>query len=271
MSKRFSKFDLLRLYALPQTVCYEDDSQGTGDSGSTSDSGDDGSDGSEGARSHDGSGRTFTQEELNKYLAEDRRKHAQKMKALEDQLTSTLKNAQLTEQEREQLEASLSDVQKQLMTKEQVAAQEKKKLASQYEQQIKELQERAQQYENRYTDSTIKRALTDAAVANEAFNAEQIVTLLRPHTKLVDDKPVVDFTDRHVETGEEIVTQLSPQDAVKRMRELSEVHGNLFKANVVTGMGSNSGQHSGGKIDRKSLTPEQYRKLRKENPEALYG
>jgi hypothetical protein len=87
--------------------------------------------------------------------------------------------------------------------------------------------------------------------------------------KLNDDKVVIEFNDIHVETGEPIVTQLSPLDAVKRMREIPEQYGNLFKANVVSGMGANGGQATSGKIDVRKLSPEQYKKLRKENPSAL--
>jgi hypothetical protein len=62
---------------------------------------------------------------------------------------------------------------------------------------------------------------------------------------------------------------MSPAAAVKRMKELAEVHGNLFKSNVVSGVGGSSGTANPGKIDMRKLTPQQYAKLRRENPSAL--
>jgi len=52
-------------------------------------------------------------------------------------------------------------------------------------------------------------------------------------------------------------------EAVKRMRELPKVYGNLFKSNVVSGVGA--GQASVGdpdNIDYANLTAEEYRKHR---------
>lgn len=262
-----SKFySLALLAALPQFVAYEGDEGGSGDSGSG-----DGGDADHGAGSTGGSSQAFTQDDVNKFLAEDRRKHAAKLKAMEDKLSAAMQTSQMTQQQREELESSLEDMRKQFQTKEQAALAEKKKLESGYQTRIKELESRVEVAETRYTDSTIRRSLADAAVSGEAFNVEQIVTLLRPHTKLVDDKVVVDFNDMHVETGEPIVTQLSPSEAVKRMRELPEIHGNLFKPNVVSGMGASNGNGPSGKVDKRNLTPEQYAKLRRENPAALYG
>jgi hypothetical protein len=268
MSMSICKFDLSileLLLAAPFLACYDGDDDSGGDGGDDdSGAGDTGSQDGSG-----GSSKTFTQDEVNKFLADDRRKHAKKMEALQSKLETTLKSSQLTQEERDSLETSLEDVRKQLMTKEQIAAQEKKKLASEYETKLTEAQERAKQFEQRYNQSTIQRALQDAAIANEAFNPSQVVALLSSKTKLVDDKPVVDFEDRHVETGDAITTQLSPADTVKRMRELPEIYGNLFKANVAPGVGQNNGSHQGGKIDKSRLSPAEYRKLRQENPEAL--
>ena len=213
-------------------------------------------------------GKAFTQEDVNKFLAEDRRKHAAKLSELETKLNSTMQTTQMTQQQRDELAASLEDVQKQLMTKEQVALQEKARIEKELGSKLKSESERASALEKKYTDATIRRAITDAAAANEAFSVEQIVALLHGKTKLVDDQPVVGFNDIHAETGQPIVTQLSPTDAVKRMREMPEAYGNLFKSNVVIGVGATNGQAQ-GKIDVRKLTPQQYAKLRKENPAAL--
>jgi hypothetical protein len=58
------------------------------------------------------------------------------------------------------------------------------------------------------------------------------------------------------------------------MKELSAVYGNLFKSGVVSGIGSSSAtgglaSGSGGKIDVRKLTQQQYMEIREKNPELL--
>jgi hypothetical protein len=126
--------------------------------------------------------------------------------------------------------------------------------------------------------------LQDAAIEGEAFNANQIIGLLRPMTelrelkdeagKITGEKPMVDFPDVDEKTGKPINTLRTPGEAVKRMKELAETYGNLFRANVVSGVGQGAATGgvtpgSTGYIDVESLSPEQYRKIRSEQPELL--
>jgi hypothetical protein len=57
------------------------------------------------------------------------------------------------------------------------------------------------------------------------------------------------------------------------MKELPSLFGNLFKSNIVSGVGAGTatgGNMSGsGRVDPKKISTEQYMRLRKENPEAL--
>ena len=144
--------------------------------------------------------KTFSQDELNKILAEDKRKHQQQFQKLEKQLSDTLTSAKLTNEERTKLEESLEDVRKQLRTKEEQAKLEKKQLEDKFTGEIGQLKQRAEAAEQRYVDSTIKRELQDAAVSGDAFSPNQIVTILRPMTKMVEDKPMIDFPDISAET-----------------------------------------------------------------------
>ena len=133
-----------------------------------------------------------------------------------------------------------------------------------------------------FRSEKIDRSLLDAA-GSDAFNPSLIVDLLRPITDLKEEAgedgtptgklvPMVNFNDIDEKTGEPIKTLRTPAEAVKRMKELPEQYGGLFKSNVVSGVGAGSAEGSVGKsgpVDINKLTPEQYRKLRKENPEAL--
>jgi hypothetical protein len=74
---------------------------------------------------------------------------------------------------------------------------------------------------------------------------------------------MVDFPDVDEKTGKEISTLRTPAEAVKRMKELPKVYGNLFKSNVVSGVGA--GQASTGANDSQdysNMSAEEYRKNR---------
>ena len=191
----------------------------------------------------------------------------------------------LTEKERQTLQDNLETIQGQLRSKEQQAAQEKKELEAAYQGKLTAAEQRAVAAEQRWRDSTIVRALQDAAVENEAYNTRQVTTLLKDWTKLVESvdektgkgngqfKVMVEFPDNDATTGQAIMTTKTPGEAVKRMTEIAEYQ-NLFRKNVVSGVGGNSAiggltPGSNGRIDVRNLTPDQYQKVRAENPELL--
>ena len=229
----------------------------------------------------------FSQEELNKFLADDRRKHLEKYTKLEDSYKKILADKNLASEQRVKLETELQDLQKSFRTKEQQAEYERKQQKERYEQELNEARQSATQWENMFKSSVVDRSLLDAATTNEAFNPHQIVEILRPRTKMADhtDKdgnatgqlvPMIDFPDIDEKSGEKIITLRTPEEAVQRMKELPNFYGNLFRANVVSGVGSGAATGgalpgTGGRIDPAKLAadPELYRRLRKENPEAL--
>lgn len=220
------------------------------------------------------------QREFNEALAKDRRKHQAALQVAEKQMQDLLQGKSLSDTERAKAEEALATVQMQLRTKEQQAAFERQKLEEAHGKALKEATEKATHWESRYRDSTVARALQDAAVSGDAFRSEQLVTILRPMTKLVEEngefKTMVEFPDTDPITKEPMMTLRTPEDAVKRMREIPEVYGNLFKSGVVSGIGANSatgGLTPGkdGKVDLEKLAkdPVQFRKVLKENPQLL--
>jgi len=72
----------------------------------------------------------FTQDDLNKYLAEDKRKHQAQLQRVEKTLEETAASKNLTVQEREQLAQQLEDLRKETRTKEQQLSHEKKQVES---------------------------------------------------------------------------------------------------------------------------------------------
>lgn len=229
-------------------------------------------------------GKLFTQDDLNKFLAEDRRKHQQKIEKLETDLQGALQNAQLTAEERSSLESSLSDLRKQFRSKEQEAEEQKRKIENEFQDRVKRLEQEKSEWQKRYTESTIQRALTDAANKHGAYNTDQIISQLWNSTRMVEivgddgkptgvSEPMVDLFEINPDSGERVTTQRTPEDALKRMSELPQ-YANLFKSNVASGLSAASATGrlkpgSNGQVDVKKLTHEEYMKIRKTNPELL--
>lgn len=232
-------------------------------------------------------GKTFTQDDLNRILADDRRKHQTQLAKVETTYKELLaNNKSLSEKERSTLEENLATIQGQLRTKEQQANFEKKQLEEEFVVKLQGAEQQRQEWESRYRQETVERAIFDAAVGGDAYRPQQIINELRAYAKLVEVidqktskatgkfKTVIEFPDVDRTTGEPTILTLSPEDAVKRMKELPELFGNMFRSNVVSGIGSNSATGgfapgSGGKIDLRKLTPQQYREIRAKNPELL--
>ena len=271
------------LYLDPQLACYEGE-EGD-DAGNTEDTNTDSNARGEGNQAKSSaSGQTFTQEDINKFLAEDRRKHQEKYQRLEKSYENILRDQTMETTTRTELESELEDLRKSFRTKEQQAEVEKKRQRDEYEQALKAAKSDVIKFQKLYTDTVINQSLQDAAIEGEAFNSQQIIGLLKPMTELRELKdddgratghgPMVDFPDVDEKTGKPIKTLRTPLEAVKRMKELTGTYGNLFRANVVSGVGQGAatgGVISGktGQIDVESLTPEQYRKIRAEQPELL--
>jgi len=227
----------------------------------------------------------FSQDDVNKFLAEDRRKHQEKLKTLEQSYEKRLEDKALDAEGRQQLEVELEDLRSQFRTKEQQAEHEKKQQAAEFTAKLTEATKSAEKYQGLYTSFVIDASIKEAAKQNEAFNEEQIAGLLRPSTKLQevlgeDGKPtgeyapMTKFQDVDAE-GNPIETLRTPAEAVKRMKELPHQWGNLFRANVVSGVGQGAATGGvtpgqGAQVDVSKLSPEQYRKIRAENP-ALLG
>lgn len=225
------------------------------------------------------------QKKFNEALAADRRKHQAKLQEVEIKLSKALESGTLTENDRKALQENLETVQGQLRTKEQQLTLEKRQLEETYQVKVQEAEKKASAWEALFRDSTIDRALQDAAVKHEAWSPSQIITQMRGQTELVPDvdpttgkptgtyTPMVKMLDKDATTGDMVKCSRTPDEAVKRMKEMPEQWGNLFRSGVVSGIGSGSatGGHmpGGGKIDVRKLTAAQYRKVREENPELL--
>lgn len=254
------------LYSYPKcrfVLCYE------GESESNENANENGNEGN----NDGGTPRTFTQEQVNKLLAEDKRKHQAKFEKLEQNLNALNENHNMTAQEKEKLAKEAEDLRKALRTKETQAEVDRKNAEAKYKNELEQTKAAAEKWESMFKQSTVQRELLDAATQGEAYEASQIVALLQPYTELKEGedgkfKVMVNFEDVDEKTGEPIETLRTPIEAVNRMKELKRSK-NLFKSGVVSGIGGDNVAGQTGDIDVSQLTPEQYRKIRNENPERL--
>ncbi len=216
---------------------------------------------------------TISQKKLNDILAIERKKHQDQQQKAIDQLEQAKKAKGLSDKEKTDLAAQIDDLKNSLLTKEQLAAQEKKKVQEELSGKVKAEQERADRNWKLYESSTIQREITDAAVEHEAFRPSQLIRHLKDQTSLVEDKDPesgqtlgtystrVKFPD--VKDGKPITLDLTVKEAVKRMKDLPEEYGNLFKSGVSGGLGGSNGSGLGGGNDSEPpADPAKYRAWR---------
>lgn len=208
----------------------------------------------------------LTQEQFNKALAEDRRKHKAQLEKVERQYAELLQSKRLTDDERTKLEEAREDLLKQMRTKEEQAKYELKQKEAEYTNKLTAAEKKAQEFQKRYEDFKIERALLDAAMP-DAINPYQFVKLFRNDAKFAADGTetvVVNFEDEIEEpdgTKRREVSQATPEKAIERMKQLPHIHGNLFKSTNVGGIGGTGKPELGKALsisDIRKMTPEQY-------------
>ena len=220
----------------------------------------------------------FTQEQVNTFVAEEKRKTQDRQKKLIDELKDAKKASSITSEERSQLEQRIEDLQSASMTAEEKQNRATEKAKKEYATRVDDLTTERDTWQVKHAQLMIDTAITKAAASEKALYTEQIAALLVPKTKLMESldsdgkpsgvyAPKVAFPD--VDKDEKpIVLELTVPEAVKRMKELPQ-YGNLFEGDKRGGIGS-TGNQSGTKIDIAKIAATdqaQYRKLRKERPE----
>jgi hypothetical protein len=256
-----------------------DDGDGTGGTGGSDGAGDGagGGDGGTGAGNNGGGNKDdapkFTQAQLNKILAEEKRKHQKQVGEQIKQLELLQKSKNLSDKEREGLSARIEELNASLMTKEQLAAKEKEKLTGEWKAEKEKLSKERDFWKEQFTESTITRTILDEAGQADAYSPSQVVDLLYGKTRLVevlDDAgnvvpgqyaAKVKMPDTTAE-GKPTTLDLTVAEALKRMKDQAEKYGNLFKSGVAGGLGGNPNQTSGRSVDPSKMSPEEYRKWR---------
>jgi hypothetical protein len=194
------------------------------------------------------------------------------------QLEQLKRTKQMTDEERDKLQQRIDNLEKSVLTKEELAAKQRKEIESQHEQQLSTLQGDVNTWRNLYETSTIERSIVDAASSEEAFQPNQIVTLLRGQTKLVEETvdgkstgrlvPRVTFLGRDSD-GKSMEMDLAVNEAIKEMKKMPDQYGNLFKSGLTGGVGGTNVPGDGEITDSVLSSQESYEKYRQKIRETV--
>jgi hypothetical protein len=220
------------------------------------------------------------QDELNKMMADNRKKLTTQNQELMGQLTNVKDQFSGTTQEKAELEVRIEELQNQFLTKEELTKREADKSKKEHQKTMEKAVQERDSWEQMYTQSRIQRELLDASIAAKAINPDVTVEMLSGKTHLapvlVDGRPNGDFEVKvkfsdSDEDGNPVTLDLHPEATLKRMAELTDKYGHLFQTTATGGMGANSGMGGGGKnqpaLQAIMSDPVAYAKWRKDNPD----
>ncbi|HHA19191.1 MAG TPA: hypothetical protein ENK70_05745, partial [Methylophaga sp.] len=169
---------------LPFITVYDDDDANPGES--SNDSGESLNDSGESLNDSNSKESVFTQADVDRMIQSEKAKVKRSYEKRIKELQKFRDTAKLTQEEKEHLESQINEMQREIETKEQAAQRERETIAKKHQKELQTTKEEASYWKTQFEDSTIRRALTDAAIANNAFNPEQIVAILRPNTEMVE-------------------------------------------------------------------------------------
>jgi hypothetical protein len=215
----------------------------------------------------------FNQEQVNKFLAKEKRKWQKEREKLVGQIEDLTKNTNLSDEDRTSWENKLKQIKDENENKVIEQSKKLKKLQKQLEDTVKEKDEQIGKFKNLFIGSSVRRDISDAAIETQAFNPKQIVGLLLPRSEY---RPVLDEEGKETgtyetwiknvetvdeKTGKTITIDMKAKDAVMT---LNETDPNLFKPNLVGGLDTTASKGSGeGPPDMKNY--DQYKKWREKN------
>lgn len=220
------------------------------------------------------------QADLNAVLKREKEKFRKEREKLVQQLEQHSQSARLTTEQKDALEVQIEELRQANMTAEERARHQAKQLEKEYTGKLDSATGLAKTWETRFQDLKIGYEIKGAAVTHEVLpnNVEFVEAWLRPRTRMVQDvddegKPIDSWTakvkfDDLNKDGKPIQLDLPVADALKRMKELPDRFGNLFKGAAVGGAGGNTGT-PGRKPNIASLSTAEYMEVRKKDPASL--
>lgn len=195
----------------------------------------------------------------------------------EAELEATRKKQTISATDKERVDKLLSEERARFKSQEQLAREERERIASEASAKQQELIEDRDGWKNKYTGTIKANALTDAAVKTDVYNPRQVVILLDNWTRVVpvldEGKETGEYEVRVNlpsvdEKGKPIQLDLSPVEALKKMSETDE-YANLFKSERKGGFGTSGNGGGAESLTRAQMAdPEIYRARRKAQKES---
>jgi hypothetical protein len=212
------------------------------------------------------------QDFVNSLIAEERRKAKTIADKAITQLETERNRAGTTQAEKDALEIRIEDLKASQLTAEEFRKKEEKKKETKWQSEITTRDAEIKKWRDLYTGSTVRRAITDAAVEHKAYNPRHIVKELTGDTRLIDeldeeDKPTGELVPRVrmqvVKDGKPVTLDMTVTEAVKHMSEQEE-HAPLFNSGATGGLGSrpNSPGGKGRNSDEPPTDPAEYQAWR---------
>lgn len=213
---------------------------------------------------------TFTQDQVNSFLAKEKKAWEQKNKATIDELNRLKNEAGTSTQRVAELEGMISSLEAQFLSKEELAKKEQEKEKQKQKELFDNTVKEKETWQKSYNDLLVENAIRTASTKYDVFSADQMLIQLGGKSKVVpvlaEGKPTGKYqVVVTIEGDEGKVLEVSADEAIKYMKGKPEQFGNLFKANVNGGVGgTNSGGGAAGGIDLKKAgtDAEYYRKHR---------
>ncbi len=220
---------------------------------------------------------TFTQEQVNAMLAENKKALQKQNAELVTQLETLKTSKGLSEQEKADLQARIDQLSTEHMTEQQklqaqVATLEKTGKAA-----LESATGESKKWQGEYQKLLVTNGIAQGAVKHSAARASQLEAMLLPRAKVVEmldeaGNPTgvyearLPITVMDAKTKKPVLVELPIVEAIGKMREDPE-NANLFLTDGKPGLGgTNLGGGGGGKGGgfRSDMTPAEYRKFRKE-------
>ncbi len=232
--------------------------------------------------------RLLTQDQFSYEVGEARKKANAKNSELIQQLENLRADKSTSEQMKEELEQRINALKSQSQTKEEQLTTEVTQLKKKLDTETKKLAAERDEIQSLWHEERIANEIRGACEENNAVSYEQMYGLIRMNAELVpklddDGKPikgqfeaVATFQDVD-EEGNPVTKKLPIKAAVKRMRELPERFGNLFKSDETGGVGLQTFYGKGGSSEN-GMPPEEvfsdpalYEKWRENNKKLVGG
>lgn len=213
--------------------------------------------------------KTYTQEEFNAAIENERKRESEKLRTL----TVQLEDLKSKTGDKAAYEQQIRELQESLMTKEELAKKKLKEKEEESKNQLESVTKSRDEWQSRFQNTLIQREILDAAQKEGAYDSNIFINLLKDNTtttEVLDEdgkgtgffKVVVKLNTTDSKDGKNKVLSLNPEEAIKYLKGQPEKYGYLFKGLGTPGTGLTSGNKTFTEKDLESMSPEEYAKHR---------